>query len=542
MLIIPAQGLQTNRPLLSPQPFWRGGVNVRFWDGAAETIGLFGPLRGVDGNQITLPGADLYRSLFTTPSPTTGQLLAGSASELYLMEFDPGSSTPGAPPRWALFDVAPYGMTAETDALTDPPAARVAIPPVWWFADQDDVVVGSRANVALEPCYAWDRDNAGEFEPLANSPLGAVGGAIVNRILVLLGCTSFTDPDPLRFMTIRWSDRFNFEDWTPSDVNVSGELQLEGGSRIVGGGYTSFGVVAWTDKRMAVLNETGDPDEVFARRYVDGGRGLLANRAWCEADGIVWWLDATHTLNAYDGGRPRQLVNPLRYFTTERVSDVAAARIYLEPNPDYNEVIIHFPTGTADDNPDAQVVFNYEMNAWYYWQLPRVAWRERFGIIPNLAIDHDNKVYRHDLDNPFSAPWSRVDPLDAARWQLPAADSLPVAADVTAYDFILTSNLITEGAPASRRTNAAKIVFDHIPSAASGVSPADSLSVSMVAFGKPSYSATQKVDTRTLEQGQGEIDFRTGGKARMLRIEGVSQKTVWRFGLVDDTEVQGGQR
>lgn len=539
MLIRP--GLFGNQPRASAEPSWATGINVRFWDNRIESLGLFGPLRAPSGDQALLPGDAKYRALFTTPSPVTGQILAGSTTHLRLLQFDPGSSTPGAPPRWADFDVAPSGMAAASDALTDPSSGRVEIPPVWWFADQDDLVVGARANVATDPAYAWDRNSANDFVALAGSPTGAVGGGIMNRILFLMGCTSFTDPDPQRFLTVRWSDRYNFEEWTPSDTNLSGEQQLEGGSRIVGGGVTGFGHIVWTDRRMALFVENGDIATVYARRYVDGGRGLLANRAWCEADGVVWWLDESRTLNAFDGGRPIQIPNPLRYLTTELITDKDVARIYLTPNPEYGEIIIWFCMGhsTSTGNPDAALVYSYQYECWSYWRLTRNAWCQRFGVIPNLAIDNDNRVFRHDIDLGFGQPWNKFDPLDDAFWQVPAPIQ-PPAADITPYAFLIASNLLVTDDPAHKRMRNTRVTIDHIPAPAAGAE-ADALTVDLIGYGEPSMtSLKQPRNQRSFAQGDPGIDFRVGGKALQLRIEGRNQKTVWRFGDVGLTPVGAG--
>jgi hypothetical protein len=572
MLVSPEAGLRIDQPPVSPSAFWRLGYNIRFRLGNLETIGLFGPLPGPTGAQITLPGSDVYRTIFTTPSTVTGQILAGSTSRVSLLQFDPAASTPGAPPRWAQFDVTPSPLPAASDVLTEPNSGRVEIPPVWWFADQDDTVVGSRTNVPGEPCYAWNRNSASRFAaiPLARNPAdpefangwtgppgvggapaadpanpptpaptGAVGGAIVNRILVLLGASSFTEPNPLRYMTVRWSDRFNFGQWTPSDVTISGELQLEGGSRIVGGGYSSFGVLAWTDRRLAVLTETFDPDSVFARRYIDGSRGLLANLAWCEADGVVWWLDETRTLNAYDGGRPRQIPSPLKAGTLERMADKETARVFMQANPEYNEVLAWFPSGPNVLNPDACVVFNYVENAWSYWRMDRSAWCPRFGVIPNLAISSDRKVWKHDLDVSLPGPW--VDPLSGSHAPGPLPRTTPPVAEVTPFDFLAVSNLIVAENVTTQVWRGNRIMMDHLPSPAIGAE-GDTITLQAIGFGETSLTSAQMLDEQVFSQGQAAADFRVEGKALMLRIVGTNQKTVWRLGAFDIGASQGGQR
>lgn len=526
-------GLMLDRPPLGPSPYWRTGSNIRFRQGQPETIGLFAPLRDGAGDQVDFGDTEAWRTIFTTPSVTEGQILVGSANQVQLLDFSP-LSTAGTGTRWRSAELTPAGLNDVGDVVSDPNVGRVEVPPVWWFDDNEDVVVGGRANVTGDPIYVWDRNRANAMVPLAGSPTGAVGGGIISRLLVLLGCTSFTDPDPRRYMTIRWSDRFNFEDWTPSDINVTGELQLEGGSRIMGGGVIGQGVIAWTDKRMALLTETGDPDSVFQRRYIDGGRGLMANRAWCEADGIVWWYDETRTLNVWDGGRPTQVPNPLRSGTLERLTDTALARAYLVPNQEFAEIILWIPSTDADVI-DTALVYNYVEKAWSIWNMPRNAWAARVGAIRNLGIDDTGKMYQHDLDVSMADAWlpDNAPPLTTAQ-QLLLEDTLP-------FDWHLRSNLITTENPTVMSAHITRQLLDNVPSPADP-DDADTFTLTITGYGENSITSTKHSDPQVIEQGQTEADFRVGGKLLELEVRGTQTRTVWRFGQSGQLAGADGER
>lgn len=530
-------GTRSDTPMVSAEPFVWSGYNIRVRSGRLETIGLFGPVRTVGGAQITLPGSAVYRSIFTTPSITTGQILTGSTTHLVALDYDP-TSTPATGRRWRQSTITPAGLPAASDTLTDPSSGRVAVPPAWWFADQDDLVVCQRSDV-LEGPYIWDRVVGNVATALAPSahpdgvssatpiPQGAVAGGILNRILVLFGAQSFTDPDPLRYMTIRWSDRFDYGQWTPWDTTTSGELTLEGGSRIVGGGVVGFGAIAWTDKRMALLTETFD-NQVFSRRYIDGGRGLLANRAWVEADGQVWWLDENRTLNVFDGGRPRQLINTNKTVTVERLSDVQVARIYLTANPEFGEIIISYPRDEASE-VTSQIVYNYLFNCWYPWSLSRACWHPRVGVIRPVAVDGDGAVWQHEFDVALPPPWAAV------------ADPSPLDPDdVEPYDWSMTTNLITQENPGFSSWASTKLLIDTLPAPANAVD--DSFDVTVIGYREPnlkadSYSETQSFDAQTSSQ-----DYRVGGKAIQLVFKGTGQKTVWRFGKLEISGQLEGER
>jgi hypothetical protein len=526
----PPPGLMLDKPALGPQAYWRWGVNIRTRMGLMETLGLFGPLRTAAGAHITLPGADRYRTLKAIPAPGIGQIIAASVSSVQVLQYDP-ASIPGTGTRWLPHDITPAGLPALADVVSNPGVGRIETPPVWWVAEQEDIVVMGRATDMGAGPYVWNRDPATPATLIPGAPMGAVAGGIIGRILVLLGCQSFTDPDPARFMTIRWSNRYDFAMWTPSDINVSGEMQLEGGSRIMGGGIVGKGVVAWTDSRMAILTETGDPDSVFARRYVDGARGLMSNNAWIEADGQVWWYDETRNLNVWDGGAPVQIDNPLRLGTIERVSDAAIARAYMSANPEFSEVILHI--GMSDPNlPETQLVFNYTDKTWTFWNLTRTAWAQRVGAIRNLGIDEANRVWQHDLDSGLVAPWLPDG--------LPPITGFNPLSDVTPYSWHMETNLITADDPEKQAYHVTRYLLDHLPSPAVG-HLTDTFTVDVDAYGEASLTAEITHDWQDIGMGQPQADFRVGGKAVKVTVSGAGA-TVWRFGASASIMGADGQR
>lgn len=525
-------GLNLDRPPLSTEPYWRSGFNIRAHLGRMETIGLFKPMRGVGGALLQLPGPDTYRSIFITPSVIEGQIVFGSVSHAVAAVYDAGS-TIATGTRYALHDITPVGLPAASDGAPRPSSGITTILPSWWWTEETDLVLGMRAGID-EPVYKWDRSNA-RMTPLLNSPHHAVSGAIIGSILMLLGADSFgTEPHQL---TIRWSNRFDFEDWTPTDINVSGELQLEGGSRIVGGGAISQGVIVWTDKRMALMTETGDPNSVFARTYVDGGRGLMSNQAWCEADGVLWWWDETRTLNYWSGGLPMQIQCPIRAGTIERADDPEMAYAYLVQNPEFAEIILWYP------DPDMAMwtgmVYNYIDQVWSIWRLDRPAWAPRVGPIRNTACDSDGHLFSHDIDAPIQEAWTPY--------------SIPPITDVVPFDWSLTTCLILPDGPLDRTSSRqqhlldkahhiTQFMCDNIPThSAAGVN--DKISVTVNGYGELRRSpATVFSETQSIDDISPRANFRVEGKCLEIILGTVACTSVFRLGFVETMIMQTQNR
>ena len=200
-------GYQTDLPPFSSQPFWYYGENVRFRMGVPETIGLYTKAYDFATEEpiifpTILPSATLY----------------GDANFLLLGQIDSVSVI-----RWDT------GERVEIDTPLVGESGR------WWFAATETEILCGRANFTGKT-YVINRGSL-TASVLPNAPDGGMGGGIVDGIFVKAGTDGFSGDNPQ--MVVRWSARrtdpsssglpagpFGFEDWTPSDVNSSGEFLL----------------------------------------------------------------------------------------------------------------------------------------------------------------------------------------------------------------------------------------------------------------------------------------------------------------------------
>lgn len=541
------------------------GLNIRWRFGQLETLGLFGALRTLAGARLQVPltGGQPIRALYTAQSSSGVQILAGALNRIDLIEVNP-ASIPGGETRYQTTQLGGALTPTATESLPNPSLKRILVQPIWWFAEQENVILGQRAGVN-ESVRFWTRDPTDGFDPVpayapgdtpgsptTEAPKRAVAGAILNRIAILLGCTpEFATGAPgEELMVVRWSARNNFQVWDSTIVidpvtglaNIAGSLQLDRGSRIVGGGFTSFGVIAWTDKAMAQIFETNDFTSVIGRVYVDGGRGLLSNRAWCDADGRVWWLDETRTLNVYDGGRPQQVPNPMRRGTIDRVTEVATSRIYMAANPENGEILIWYPSDGSNEC-DRAMVYNYLEDAWSIWGLNRTHWFGRQGAQEAVAVSLDGTIFAHDI-GPACPNAYRPDAI------LPigpgtccgagtgvGADNLdPISGFVEFGPMVLPDAAVAS-------YNQRRVMMDWIAFPAIGATT-DTVEVMFMGYENASVRDVRQTETHSWTQGQTVQDYRVGGRAISMQVQFTDIKTVFRLGMVDIAigDSSGGER
>lgn len=559
-------GVMSDLPWATPMGSMKAGrgLNIRWRFQQLETLGLFGPLRKLDGTAltVTLTSGQPVRAIYTAQSGAGIQILAGALNRIDLIDVDP-ASIPGGETRYRVNQLGSALTPTVTETLPNPSLKRIVVPPVWWFAEQENVIIGQRAGVN-ESVRAWLRNPAAGFvelrdyaptdpsgSPSLAAPKKAVAGGILNRIAVLLGCVPFGGTgsgDEL--MSVRWSARGNFELWNPTIIidpvtgqaNTAGGLQLDRGSRIVGGGFTGYGIAVWTDKAMAMLTETNNLATVFARTYIDGGRGLLANRSWCEADGQVWWMDEARALNVFDGGRPREIPNPLRRGTIDRVNEVATARIYMAANPEYGEVTIWYPSGDSAEC-DRALVYNYREEAWSVWGLNRTHWYQRQGIQEAVAVDLSGTVYAHDI-GPACPNAYRPDALlplgpgtNCGAGQAVGATNLSPITAFAEYGPMVTNEA------GDQTYSGTRLTMSWLPLPAIGAE-SDEVKVTLMGFRDASVRDTRFEEEQDWTQSDTVKDYRVGGRSVSIRLEFNDIKTVYRLGYVDMTfgKSDGGER
>lgn len=557
-------GVMSDLPWVTPFGTMKAGrgLNIRWRQGQMETLGLFGPLRDLAGDPVQVPlgGSRPIRALYTLQDAAQVQVLAGGLNDIHLIDVDPASPG-GADTRYRVRQLGGTLTPTANETLPSPTLKSVPVGPVWWFAEQDRTVIGSRAGVN-ESLRAWDRDPTNGFDEIAayepGDPLGspsgeapkkAVGGGILNGIAVLLGCDSFSGIAGVEALTVRWSARRNFQLWNPvividpvtGQANLSGEFQLTRGSRIVGGGTTNFGIAVWTDKAMALVTETNNIATVLRRDFV-ADTGLLANRSWCEADGRIWWLDASRTLYVYDGGRPQDIDNPMRRGTIDRVNEGAASRIFMAANPEYGEILIFYPSGDAEEC-DRAMVFNYRENAWSIWGLSRGHWYPRQGIQEAVAVDLAGIVYAHDI-GPACPNAYRPDALLPIGPGTGCGDGQAVGAvNLTPITGFVEFGPMAAPDAGMQTFSSVRLLASWLPTPAIGAET-DTLDVTVMGFQDVNVRDLRFEETQEWSQIDTVKDYRVAGRAISFRVNFTDIKTVYRLGYFDMSTggSDGGER
>lgn len=242
------------------------------------------------------------------------------------------------------------------------PASNITFKATQWSLDNfgEDLLAVRRGSQLLH----WDASQSAW--PVRTS-IVATGPSKINSIIVspndrhvlALGTnevvTSVFNP-----LLVRWSDREDYADWTPSISSTSGELQLIGGTEIIGGIRTRNAIHVWTDTSAYALNFVGPPF-IFKPTELGTNCGLVGPHAAIDVDGVSYWM-GTSDFFVFDG-RVRRLDCTIRRFFFDSFNISQSDKVYAGLNSEFSEVVWVYPKEDSQE-PDSYIAYNFSENVW----------------------------------------------------------------------------------------------------------------------------------------------------------------------------------
>lgn len=230
--------------------------------------------------------------------------------------------------------------------------------------------------------YWWDRSNGPSARGtiLGNAPEN-VNYAIISqrdRHLFALGCTDeFTGLfDPL---LIRWCSKEDFDDWTPTSTNTSGDLRLYRGSKIEAAIRTRGEILVFTNVSVHQINYLGG-NAVYGVQTVGENVSILGPNAGIEVDYRVFFM-AESDFYVYDGIL-RVLECDVRNFVYENLNNFQKDKVFAGLNREFNEIWFFYPA--KDENVWIETDFTAG-NASNLYRVQSMASAQRYSVQFNAA-------------------------------------------------------------------------------------------------------------------------------------------------------------
>lgn len=391
-------GVYKNGTLYSARNRWSVTNKVRWYEGTARPIG--GWERATDGSFVAIPpivsdpATETVRDMlgWTDLTGNPNVLLGSNAAIYYLL----GSTS---------VDVTPAGFVPGPNKPSMTTGYGTGLYGVGTYGTPRVSTGSVYENLIRWDLATWGEDALAAFYPgnttLYHLPQGgtqfvAVAGAPsgFNDFIVTQQRFVMTVGDPSEYNMVKWCDRENFNDWTPTKTNEAGFQNLHTKKP-----FTSIGRVlnqALILGLDAYIARHVGPPYVYVFDMVGRDCEAVHPKSVIYTDRFAIWM-GHRNFWIYDG-TVRILPCDLMDWLVGVINYDQISKMHTIINSEFNEVWWFFETSdSASGEVNAYVSYNYAGNFWMHGYLDRTAGIDTGIFRRPMYIDPDSLLHYHEL-------------------------------------------------------------------------------------------------------------------------------------------------
>jgi hypothetical protein len=214
-----------------------------------------------------------------------------------------------------------------------------------------------------------------------------------HQVVVLLGTTPYGSV--FSQLAVRWCDRQDLTDWTPSVSNLAGDDILASGSRLIGGIATRQQNVIWSDSAAYSMQFTNDASNPFIFQLLGTGCGLIAPLARAEHNGTVFWA-ATDNFYIFNGAVPQPIPCSLRRDFFGNIAVNQNYKLHCGVVHGFSEVWFFSPDARDGNECSRYASLNWEGGIWSCGTFERSTWIKSGVVEYPIGFGTDGMLYYHE--------------------------------------------------------------------------------------------------------------------------------------------------
>lgn len=405
-------GVVSNGTPLDTKGRWRDANFVRWVEGVMQPVGGW-----TRASPTPLPGR-ICGMQPLRDNNTRLWLIVGTNEGVWVLrngvwtDLTPAGFTPG--PGGTTISNG-YGTADYSDEEYGTPranASTITLPADSWSFDLwGEFVVG--CSIADGVARLW---KPGDLNTLADTEFAAITNApeqnrsllVTNeRHLMLLAAGG----DPRK---LQWSAREDYTDWTPTALNLAGDLTIETAGTLQLALKVASDIVVLSGSDAFRVRYVGQPYG-YGQERIGVNCGVAGAKAGASTNDFAVWM-GTNGFWLYNG-RLQIIPCDVWDFVFRDLNAEQTDQITCNHNSRFREVWWFFPKGDATQNSH-YVVWNYRENWWATGELARTHFQEQGMWAWPLAGGTDGHVYEHErpLDalgiQPRQAPYVESAPFN----------------------------------------------------------------------------------------------------------------------------------
>lgn len=245
----------------------------------------------------------------------------------------------------------------------------------------------AREDVALR-VFIKQPSNA-DFVAIAGSPLGAHDVVVTDERFVM----TFGKAGDYRSVT--WSDREDYDQWTPAINNEAGDITLAGSGKLVRGIKVNNQILILGEEDAFSARYVGPP-YVYGFNRVGDQCGLIGPEAVAVAKDFAMWLGPSSFFR-FDGTVKEVPCDVIDYYT-ETKNDRQRSKTVAVTRTAYSEIWWHYQSRDSDTGEnDLYIAYNYAINRWYHGKLHRTCAFDADPLLYPLMVAPSGALYDHEV-------------------------------------------------------------------------------------------------------------------------------------------------
>ena len=347
-----------------------------------------------------------------------------------------------------------------------------------------------------------------------------------SRFILVFG-TNDTASSTFNPMLVRWSDQESVTTWTPSTTNQAGSIPLSHGTKIITALQMNQQILVYTDSSIYGGQYVGTP-AVWTFTLVGETQSIVSPNAAVYANGAAYWM-GYGKFYKYDGALTT-LRCDLKKFVFDNINTAQYQQVCAGTNEQFNEVWWFYTSNSSSNGyNDTYVIYNYELDIWYYGYLCRTAWLQNglynypVGATGNNTLVFHESGYNNNETGTATAMNTYItsSEFDVQDGSGAASFINRILPDFTFYGSTATNPQVT---------------MSFYPMYNSGAGAYTPQSIGNVSTGTVTETGTvsyynNSVDTATIEQFTGQVNIRVRGRQIFFTIASNQLNLSWQSGI-----------
>lgn len=235
--------------------------------------------------------------------------------------------------------------------------------------------------------YQWQLNNSTVAAVVANAPTGNKA-VIVTDERFIFALAASGNP-----RLVKWCDREDNTDWTPTAVNQAGDLELQTSGEIMCGLRIRGRTLILTNVDAHVATYSGPPT-VYGFQRVGTACGTISRMSAVAVDEGAFWMGAKGFFT-YNGSAVQEMPCDVMDHVFKDLNTAQQSKVCAVHNAQFGEVWWFYPSGNSLEN-NRYVIYDYKEAHWNIGVLDRSAGVDSGVFRSPIWFDASGNIYNHE--------------------------------------------------------------------------------------------------------------------------------------------------